>query len=71
MWEQWVCIRLGNRKKEWKGHRAWNQGVWILVILLSELFDTSLLGVSLPKCKMRGSESQDCFPDSNKNYTIW
>lgn len=58
MWEQWVCISLGNKKKELKGYRAWNLGVWILVILLSELFDTNLLGVSLPMCKMRGSESQ-------------
>lgn len=40
-------------------------------ILLSELSDTNILGFSLPLRKMRGSESQDCFPDSNKNYPVW
>lgn len=61
---QSVCGNSGfvlvwvTKKKELKGYRAWNLGVWILVILLSELFDTNLLGVSLPMCKMRGSESQ-------------
>lgn len=37
MWEQWVYVRLGNSKREWEEHRARNQEVWILVILLAVL----------------------------------
>lgn len=32
----WVCLKLGNRKREWTEHGARNQGLWILVILLAE-----------------------------------